>query len=101
MNPQTPIDQIPNETLATYGWNLREQQDGHRRQVDVIEQQLAAIREEFNRRNQVAKASVKTEQDAKEAEHDALVEKLATKLAERNGKIPMPEPKTADKTKEN
>lgn len=100
MNPQTPIDQVPNETLATFGWNLREQQDAHRKQVDVIEQQLGAVREEFARRNQAAKAKAQQEQDAKESEHDALVEKLAAKLAERGSKVPPPNGQPAESAEE-
>lgn len=85
MNPQTPIEQVPDETLATYGWNLRETQDGHRRQVEVCEANLQAIRQEFVRRAELRQAEASKEETKKRSDHEALIEGIAAKLAGRSG----------------
>lgn len=86
MNPQQqdiPIDQLPDERLALYGWNIRETQDGHRKQIDVCENQLSAIRQEFIRRSQARMELAQKEQASKQSSEDALVDKLMSKISDR------------------
>ena len=85
LNPQTPIEQVGDETLATFGWNLRENQDAHRRQVDVIETQLQAVRQEFVRRAQLRSKELESENAKKESEKETLLREIMDKLALRNG----------------
>lgn len=87
MNPQTPIEQVPDETLATFGWNLRENQDAHRKQAEALEAQVQAVRQEFQRRGQIRQQATAVEEDKKRTEQDVIVDKLMAKLAERNGHV--------------
>lgn len=85
LNPQTPIDQLPDEQLAVHGWNQYQALENSRRQSQLCEQNIGAIRQELERR---ANLRVKVDQEAideKVKQQDELVEKLMTKLAERNG----------------
>lgn len=73
MNPQTPIEQVSDETLGLFAWRLREQHD-------LVGQQLVAIRQEFARREQQRQGQAREAADAKAQEQDALVNKLLSRL---------------------
>lgn len=94
------IDQLPDEQLATAGWNIRETQDGHKRQIDVCEQQLQAIRQEFGRRAQLRQDKARTEANEKKTQQDAMVNEIVAKLAERNGTLATAGPKEDKKAAE-
>lgn len=85
MDPQTPINQVPDEQLATFGWNLRETQDGHRRQAEVCEQQLQAIRQEFVRRAQLRNEQLQKEVNQKDSEREALLAEIRKTFDEAIG----------------
>ena len=82
---QVTIDQLPDERLAVEGWNQYQALDSHRRQAQLCEQNILAIRQELEKRTLARQEALGEQEAAKKSEQDLLVERLVAKLAERNG----------------
>lgn len=97
MNPQTPIDQLPDEQLAAQGWNQYQALEAVTRQAELCRQNIQTIAQELGKRNQARQEAAGKEELAKKTDQEALLDKLMeriSKLPPANGK-----PEVATETK--
>lgn len=85
MNPQTPIEQVPDEQLATFGWNLVQTHKGHKQQMEQCERNIQAVEQEFLRRSQLRNEQQQKEVDQKQTEKDALLAEIRKTFDEAIG----------------